>query len=539
MKSSNTYNKYWNTDLTEAHQIIVILLPLFILICFFLFRSYSLPLLDFANYYYAAELFSQTTCTDDLYNAIYFNECLTELGIKNVFTAFYPNAPSIFFLYKPLLLFKPFVAKLIFNTFSVLLFFLSLYRLAKSEVIWARSYLVLPIIFFLPLKNCIYFGQPYLLMIALLIFTYLFLKEKQFVFASLALAIACLFKLTPVLLLFYLILKKQWKIFGYTSLIGVSFILITASFYGTAMWMEFVFKILPSSSDGLIFNGFDARAKSAVILFKNLFVYDQLANPSPLMNATSLFIVCFLCYKLMLLFAGIRFTFNKNNFLAYTIWLLIGILLSPNLGTYTFVLLIPLYLSLNNLSNKKFIFYSIIFILLCNFPALGIQKVNPNANYFQIILGLVLLFIFYTDFIKIKFGSIDIKWTIALGSIFIALSAANLTKENSSSQSSYLLSKDKHMLIQDYELAQDGLVYFHPSLTGTLKEKTNLQFQEYKGKQAQIIENQIFLNGQQLTNDLSNKRKAIRVTENRILFLSDENRAPGFYTLKSIEILSK
>ena len=52
----------------------------------------------------------------------------------------------------------------------------------------------------------------------------------------------------------------------------------------------------------------------------------------------------------------------------------------------------------------------------------------------------------------------------------------------------------------------------------------------------EIIDHQVYLGGRRLTESNSKKRLARRLNSDRLLFLSDEKRGPGFYTLRTIAL---
>ena len=536
MNNNKSTITFLNGLLTSDKQIIIALIPLMLFLGALLLKSYSLPLNDFSNYYYGAEVFHDKKYEGDIYNSDYFNECLLDKEIENVFVAFYPNAPSILLLYKPLLSLNPHIAKLLLNLLSAILLLLSLAKLAKQENFKTWFFVILPVIFYLPLKNSIFFGQPYLLIVSLLIVTYISLSRNKYFLSSLSYTVACLYKLSPSLLLIYFFAHRKWTILIQIFLIGTFTIMASTVIIGSDIWLTFIEAILPQASNGVIYNGFDPRAKSAVVLFKNLFVYDSLLNPVPFINSTSLFTIIFTGYKAILFYLGFRLSSNNENLDNFFIWLLIALLVSPNLGSYSFVLLIPLFLSFLKKSENLRLIICGLFFLLCNIPLLKFQVQYPNANFMQIFLCLIILIGYYS---KMKLEALTFNKHLVVSVIailiFLIPSINFLTENKNSQKESYVLPKDEHMLIKDFEIKNNSLIYYHWSLNGTTRLVTDLTYNLHNGPQPIIRSGNIFIGDKQITYNSASKKKPIRVSEDQIIFLSDKNRAPGFYTLKMVK----
>ena len=106
---------------------------------------------------------------------------------------------------------NPYVAKAIYNLICITLFSWSLYLLVRDK--FKKRYEILfflPILFFVPIRNGILFGQSYFLIFALVVFGFLSIENKKEKLGVSLISIAVLLKIFPVfygVALFY----KNWK----------------------------------------------------------------------------------------------------------------------------------------------------------------------------------------------------------------------------------------------------------------------------------------------------------------------------------------
>jgi hypothetical protein len=152
-------------------KLAVYLLPL-VVVCFALtYAATDTVIHDYSNNYFPALLVTEGIAPESVvFDILDFNEYVWSRGYSNELTDFYLNSPFIATLFYPLALIKnASYSKLIFNLFCLSLFALTLHifssnHLKKNE--WP-ALLLIPLIFFIPLKNNLEFGQLYLLITSL------------------------------------------------------------------------------------------------------------------------------------------------------------------------------------------------------------------------------------------------------------------------------------------------------------------------------------------------------------------------------------
>jgi hypothetical protein len=115
----------------------------------------------------------------------------------------------------PFSLLPAMVAKLIFNLGSLLLLLRSVHRLTTFYKIEPVYLLLIPVFFFLPIRNELLFGQVYLLVFSLISESWLAYKKAKHFETGIYLALAIMLKVFPVLLLSIFIFRKKFDIFAY------------------------------------------------------------------------------------------------------------------------------------------------------------------------------------------------------------------------------------------------------------------------------------------------------------------------------------
>ena len=60
--------------------------------------------------------------------------------------------------------------------------------------------------------------------------------------------------------------------------------------------------------------------------------------------------------------------------------------------------------------------------------------------------------------------------------------------------------------------------------------------QSISSEEIEILDNQIYYKNEQLTFDHSNKKDAVLINGNEVVFLSDKNRGIGFFDLRKMWI---
>ncbi len=508
-------------------------LPLIFLLLVCIMRTPSRPLSDFAGYYFGGkEILKGNFMGAYDMEALNFN--ISEQGHKGVYVSYAPFPPFTALVFAPFIGLSVAWAKLYFVIFSALFFMVSLYRTVRYFAIPDYFLLLIPLLFFTPIINNIYFGQAYLLLVALLLEGLIAYRQQKIVLSSLLWGIAILFKLFPAVIFFYLILRKEYKNALYLGLACLFFFLLSLSINGIDCWHFYLTKILPKLNAGELNDPFTISFQSVFMLLKRTFLYDDLLNPNPVYSSPYLFILFVGLFKAGILAVTISLSKQKklSSTMSFALWLFISILVSPNGSSYSLILLILPFLALIvDYKDHKFLFglSAVLLFLACNIKIQWFAHLPLYAAFPRLYLLLFLfLMIVWRHLASVK------PWTIfSLALIFIF--PGIIFRKNDTDSSSYLLQKEKDLFIYDFGVKNACLTYTF--WDGTAKERmTNFAVKSISNENLFIKDNQIYWANQQLTHSVDLKKKPVLVNKNTIIYLSDKNRGVGFYTLRKIAL---
>lgn len=505
---------------------------LLLLLClFYLYKATAFPIHDFANYYFGAQFLADGNFNSIIYFPYEFNKAISNLGFQNIFVSYAPNTPFLAVFFLPFTLISVGKAKLVFNCISVILLIFSCYRLLHFYKIDRKYITLVPILFFVPIKNNLLFGQVYFLLFFLLSEGLIAYEKEQFKKMALYLSLAILLKVFPILFLLIFVFKRQLKPLLYT--LGISFLLFNISllFTGFGVWHFWLNSVLSKASNGEIATAFVDNYQSVFMFLKRLLVSDSVENPNAFFDYPILFSSLVLGFKIGLVIIGYYINRkNSNNLLIFSYWVIVSFLISPYGSTYGFILLFFALISIVK-SSVSYIYKSffIFLLFLINNSPLSYFIENKFPLSYLRLLVLVFMFIcFLFQFFK------TINWKIVISISILPIALFLIFKESNHTQSEPISKENFPILVYDYEISDNNLTYLYWNENG--ENSSSISYKSEESKELQIKDNQIYYNNKQLTFDKSNKLKPTLIDHKTILFLSDYDRGIGFYTLRKINI---
>jgi hypothetical protein len=503
-------------------------LPLLLLCFFYACKAVAFPIHDFSNYYFGGKFLTEGNFDFRIYFPYEFNKAISGLGCQNIFASYAPNTPFLAFLFSPFSLVPAGTAKLVFNCISISLFAFSIYRLFSFYKINPKFALLIPILFLVPIKNNLLFGQVYFLLFFLFAEGWLAYEKERWKLMALFWGLAILLKVFPMLLLLFLLFRKQWKPLFYLIASCVLLFGISLIFTGVDIWFFYLKEVLPKASNGEIATAFVPNYQSVFMFLKELLVFDATDNPNAIFNCPVLFSALILAYKIVVLGLGF-FISRKSSTLLYAVsyWVLAMILLSPYGSTYTLILLLFPFLTVlkSEISNVKKVVFFVALFLISNLP-LSFFLANQFPFSYLRMFVLLLLFVLFLIQSRQK-----INWKFLAAACFAPMILVLSFKKNEMVKSTILL-KNGPILIYDYEIKSNQLTYFYWSEKGG--NKVSVPFKIVSALELDIKENQIVAKGKIITFDASHKYKPMLIDNKTIIYLSDYDRGIGFYTLRKI-----
>lgn len=488
------------------------------LICgVFIFIAIDFAPHDFANYYFGATFIREGLFNIDIYFPHIFNREIALLGHENLFVSFAPNTPFIGLLFLPLSYFSLATAKIIFNIGSLFLFIYSLRNLIKNYNINSIYLWILPLVFFIPLRNNFLFGQVYLLLFFLLTEGFLAYRKNKYFKMGLFWSVAILLKVFPVLLFGMLVFRKKYWAILYLSAACSILLCFSIAINGFEVWEFYFSTVLPKSGNGEIAGEFVQNYQSVFMFLKYVF-------PT---NITAFSMLLFL-FKLMLLVVGYFISIHeKSKIKVVAFWMLLAILISPYGSTYTnLLILFPfLYFINNSDSRKKKTSIIILILLITTIPISYFSKFVIPFSFPRMCLLLLLLFVFIKD------NLIQINWKksllfilpVALLYFFFLIPKNEVTKFES-------ISSD-HILSYDFTIKDGFLHYKFRDGKGEHLQTTEIKVTTIDTSTIYLIDNQIIYQNKQLTFGKDHKLKPAIINDQTLVYLSDFKKGIGFYSL--------
>lgn len=507
------------------------LFPLILLCAFYTYKAIDFPVHDFSNYYFGGKFLADGKFNSTIYFPYEFNKAISNLGYSGLFTSYAPNTPFLALVFYPISFLSLATAKLVFNSISILLFIYSLNRLVLFYKINRKYILLIPILFFVPIKNELLFGQVYFLLFFLLSEFWLAHEKGQPKKMAIFLSLAIFLKIFPILLIFVFLFKKQFKPLIYIAISCSLVFLISVLFTGFDIWIFYFKSVLTKASNGEISGAFVDNYQSVFMFLKRLMVFDEIENPDAFFNSPIIFFALTSALKIGLIITGYFVGKRESNSLfVFSYWILTTILISPYGSTYTFILLLFPFLVLvkSDSSNiKKGIFLSFL-LLINNLPLVYFMENTFPFSY----LRLFVLILFFILFLFLIYGKV--KWEIiALCTVIPSLLIA-LFKKPEIENSTYFLYKNAPILVYDYKILNNQLTYFYWAEEG---EKTkSIPLETQTAINIELKNNQVFYNKKQFTFDKSNKLKPMLINNKTLLYLSDYDRGIGFYSLRKLNL---
>jgi len=501
-------------------------LPLALFLAYYLIRSASAPWSDFAGYYFGGRelLWGQGAHAYDMEK---LNDLILQAGYRKVFVSYAPFPPFTSLVFAPFLLLPMGTAKLVFDGVSGVLFLVTLMRARVFLDIPPLLMLAVPVVFYVPMINNLFFGQSYLLLCCLLLEGYMAYKRGRLFWSSLWWGIAILFKVFPGVVLIWLLLQKKFRAAAWLCVACALLLAVSLLLNGWTIWKYYVLEILPKVGNGELNNSFTFLFQSAFMFFKRLFVYDALQNPSPLVDSPLVFGILAGLFKALILSLCSWYTVLKKerDFDSFAVWIAGSMLISPNGSSYSLVLLVIPLLSLMTRGRWPVV-PLLLLTIACFIPLYKLE----NAPVWEQFPRLYLLLVFFGWLLH----PLRLAWHTGLWAglavFFVGVFLAGYHRDPDASI--YFFDREEHIFINDYSVSNGVLRYSYWDEAGAHSVSTGTVVGKYEP--LEVRNKQIYYKGRQLTHSPDAKLKPLLIDGTYILYLSDKNRGPGFYTLRKL-----
>lgn len=500
---------------------------------YFLIRSGDQPLGDFANYYYAGRLLIEGDFNQDAYDPYRFNKMISERTDEPVFVNFTPVPPASSVFYAPFALIRdPHQAKMAFSLLGLVLFAGVYYRFLRYKGMHRKLPLLLvPLIFYTPLQNNILQGQSYLYLLVCLLEGYLQWERKKPVWAGLLWAIPVALKIYPGILILSLFFQKDRGILvaviGFTALFSLSPMLVA----DPAVTTDYFTQILPRLLKGEINDPFSHFHQSVSALLNKLLVFDGHLNPAAGHHKALLSVGLSWICQISVLAALLHLWSSRQSsrFFRFSVSFLGAFLLVNYGSTYSLMLLLPLCLALllsPSADGLKRFLPVVLIAAAANIPVYLLGEM-PVVVQFPRLFAMLGLFFGLVWLVRPRIEGKVIVFT-ALVILFKGL-ALDFPR---GAEGDYYLKDNRFGIISSYEFRDHGLVLRHLNREGVRESAIPVRDTIWQDADLTICDHQVYYQNKPLTRSSGKKQQPCRLNGDEVIFLSDEKRGVGFYTLR-------
>jgi hypothetical protein len=371
-------------------------IALFVVCAFFnVFTSFRTPLSDFGNYYYGAKLVKEEIPATKLNEVLFFNQYAEQNGGQGLFLDHCTVSPQSVLIYQPCTLTdNPQLAKSLFNWFGIILFIFSLNRfLRKYPVEFDWKLCIVFISALIPIYYNILFGQTYLVITALVLETILNAEKLKWV-SGLCLAIAIALKISPAILLVWLISEKKFGIIAWTIGFWLTITILSALMFAGMQDQLIIFytEAMPRMMNGFVSDPYSSSFQGFIVFLRKLMLPDAILNPGALINGSELLVqlintIFFIVISVLLVGGWKKELEWKRKIL---LLLLLVNITSGYTSTYSLLLFLP-FVSFGNTMRDwiKVMCYAVIFV----FPPRIFDGYSPFLEEYKlwIFIGLFVM----------------------------------------------------------------------------------------------------------------------------------------------------
>ncbi|WP_242119391.1 glycosyltransferase family 87 protein [Aestuariivivens sediminicola] len=514
-------------------------IPLLLVLIYHFVKSLDFPLHDFSNGYFSAYALSYLKNIEFIWDIFEFNTYIWDLDYPEVLVDFYINTPFTISFFYPFTFFQDaYAAKAIFNLLGISVFLMSLKMLLNIYSNGTiRKYLLLlfPVLFFVPLRNQILFGQSYFYVFACIVFSLVFLEKNRGKIAAFFLVLAALLKIFPVIYGSIFLIQRKYRSIFLVMVFGVILILMSLFIIDFNIWELYLFQVLPETIKNQSSVGFQFNAQSFSVFIKTLFVHDDFYNPMAVFNSFGGYVILLWLFKSIILGFSIRASLDnrQDNYAQFAIWTVSLLLIQDRTATYTQLLwIIPfIYIFSKPIKIKCKVFVSASLLVLCNIPLNWLEPLPIVLRFGRMWLSIVLGIIFFLFLIKGNTLKTQLLTLIVISPLCI-LSIINYDRP----QAKYVLDNKGYFMVFDYGVENGKLYYEALGKEGRVKEETGILVHSFEDNTVKIIDNQLFYKGKQITNEKSLKANPVLVDNKEVYFLSDYNSRRMHYALRKVSI---
>jgi hypothetical protein len=419
-------------------------------------RGFQQDETDFPNYYAAAVLVRTHAPLRKFYDWTWFAREMDKVGIGTRVGSYTPQTPltmlpMVGFARLPLQ-----QSKQVWLVLNLVFLAISLWMLSQVS---GRAVLLLWVFTF-----CGYFalnanfilGQYYVFLLFLLTATVYLMHKEQFWAAGAIAGLAFALKLYGGPYLLFFIAIRKWKAAAGMIATMLGSVAMAIALFGWTDVRYYILQLLPRFLEGGAVDPYNVRNQTMSTVLRRCFLIEPQLNPQAWWNAPAAFFffrAFFTLSVLSLLYLGARKTIHIDRTFA---WCVVAILLlSTNLSSYTFILLLLPFVLLLDKSKP---FRSVILAVSCLFLSFPLH--GPGLFWkMWLLLGLFVLF-GWEHWKQVPASSWALAAiTIVVGATFISWNQIRSYRQEPA-QSARQLNLNDHSLFSSFPVITSAGLFF-------------------------------------------------------------------------------
>ena len=320
---------------------------------FFTVKNATRSSYGFASYYTASNLLIEGESVADFYDDDWFSSKVEE-HVPGVYEIYLVNMPTTSLLFLPIAGFDYKSAKLIWNIFNLVFLFVIVWFII-NQMKFSDAWLPFVLLIFLsfqPIYANIFFGQVYIFIFCLLVLGWFALESGNEKLTGIIIGLVFILKTAGLFLFVLLIVQKKWKSLLWAFFIVAILFFVTLPFLKLDSWSAYTNRLFDySSSPTLSVTAY----QSIHSFFHHLFIFDKRWNPEPLIILPFIGKSLTIIFSILILIVTVISTYRyKKSDLAFGMFIIVGIILSPASIDYHYILLlIPILILLNWLRKNQ------------------------------------------------------------------------------------------------------------------------------------------------------------------------------------------
>lgn len=319
----------------------------------FVILNSDTPSHGFASYYTASRLLIEGEEVSRFYNNDWFSSKV-KTYVPGIYEIYHVNFPTTTLLLLPLSAFNYTTAKVLWTIFNMLLLFSTIAFLLKKfqfEKMWIPAVLIL-VFCFQPLYANFSYGQAYMFVFFLLVLAWYAYKTDRDLLLGLIIGFIFIMKSTSSVFFIFLLIQRKWQSFIWALFTVFLVVLLSLPWIGLNAWTVYTEKFISFVSHPSL----SVTAYQTIhSLLSHITIFHEQWNPVPIINlpelgkATAIFAVL-----AILAFTTIRLFNSQKSDLAFSAFVVIGLIVSPvSLDYHYTVMILPVFLSLKLMSKNQ------------------------------------------------------------------------------------------------------------------------------------------------------------------------------------------